>query len=66
VEGLDELDEEIQKMVLARSIDYWVADDLGYSSPQAWENMLSVLLSMNEIQEPIDITKAFSNDFYKE
>jgi NitT/TauT family transport system substrate-binding protein len=66
VEGLDELDEEIQKKVLTKSIDYWVADNLGYSSPQAWENMLSVLLSMKEVQEPIDLTKAFSNEFIKE
>lgn len=63
VEGLEDLDESIQKIVLAKSIEYWVAENLGYSSPEAWKNMLNVLLSMQEIDGLLDLSKAFSNDF---
>ena len=32
--------------ILKTSIEQWKADRLGYSDPQAWENMQNVLLEM--------------------
>jgi len=66
VEGLDELDVEIQMQILNSSIEYWEADILGYSSQDSWENMHVVLLDMGEILSPIDLAKAFTNEFIKE
>jgi NitT/TauT family transport system substrate-binding protein len=63
VEGLDQADQAVQRQVLAASIELWRADRLGYSDPQAWENMLQVLLAMGSLAQPIDITLAYSNDF---
>lgn len=63
VEGLDQADQAVQRRVLAASIELWRADRLGYSDPQAWENMLQVLLAMGSLAQPIDITLAYSNDF---
>jgi len=63
VEALEEADEAVQREVLATSIDIYQKDPLGYSDPQAWENMQRVLLDMGLLNEPIDLTMAFTNDF---
>jgi len=63
VEGLAEADENIQRKVLAASIEYWDADPLGFSSMEAWENMQTILLELEFLQEPVDLTQAFSNDY---
>lgn len=63
VEGLAEADENIQRNVLAASIEYWITDQLGYSDMEAWENMQEVLLDMEFLQEPIDLSQAFTNDY---
>lgn len=62
VEGLGS-DDAVQMQVLETSIELWRADHLGYSAPQAWENMQAVLLDMNLLPGPLDLTKAFSNEF---
>jgi NitT/TauT family transport system substrate-binding protein len=41
----------------------WKAERLGYSDPQAWENMNDILVQMKLIPEPLDLTKAFTNEF---
>ncbi|NOH12959.1 MAG: ABC transporter substrate-binding protein [Chloroflexi bacterium] len=61
VEGLG--DDDVQKQVLAASIDFWVADMLGYSQPEAWENMQDVLLDMGLLNEPLDLDAAYTNEF---
>src|SRR5688500_2856805 len=58
-----ELDTEVQKQVLETSIEQWQAERLGYSDPQAWENMQNVLLEMGLITEEMDLSKAFTNEF---
>src|SRR6266508_4118048 len=58
-----DLDEAVQKQVLETSIEQWKAQRLGYSDPQAWENMQDVLLNMGLITEKMDLSKAFTNEF---
>ena len=58
-----ELDADVQKQVLEVSIEQWQTERLGYSDPQAWENMQNVLLDMGLIAEPLDLSKAFTNEF---
>lgn len=58
-----ELDADVQKQVLETSIEQWKAERLGYSNPQAWENMQNVLLEMGLIKDKIDLNKAFTNEF---
>jgi NitT/TauT family transport system substrate-binding protein len=58
-----DLDADLQKQILATSIEQWKADRLGYSDPQAWENMQDVLLEAGLISGTIDLNKAFTNEF---
>ena len=58
-----ELDVDVQKQVLATSIEQWKAERLGHSDPQAWENMQTVLLETGLITEELDLDKAFTNEF---
>lgn len=62
VKDLD-ADAAVQKEVLARSIDLWKTDHPGYSDAQAWQNMQDTLLKMGLITKPLDLTKAFTNEF---
>jgi NitT/TauT family transport system substrate-binding protein len=63
IPNFDDLDEVVQKEVLATSSEMWKADRLGYSDPQAWKNMQDILLEMNLITEKLDLNKAFTNQF---
>jgi NitT/TauT family transport system substrate-binding protein len=63
VEGLAQADQVVQKQVLAASIEFWKAEQLGYSDPQAWLNTQQVLLDIDFLTEPVDTTQAFSNEF---
>ena len=58
-----DLDADVQKQVLATSIEQWKAERLGYSDPQAWENMQDVLLEAGLIDQKMDLNKAFTNEF---
>jgi len=58
-----DLDSDVQKKVLEISVEQWRAERLGYSDPQAWENMQDVLLDMGLIAEVQDLSKAFTNEF---
>ncbi|MBN2116668.1 MAG: ABC transporter substrate-binding protein [Anaerolineales bacterium] len=63
IPNLADLDADVQKQVLATSIEQWKADRLGYSDPQAWENMQDVLLEAGLIDQKMDLNKAFTNEF---
>jgi NitT/TauT family transport system substrate-binding protein len=63
VEGLDFSNEAVQKQVLMASVEFWKADMLGYSSPESWENMQTVLLDMGMLSEPLDLEQAYTNQF---
>ncbi len=63
VEGLAQVDQAVQKQVLATSIEFWKADQLGYSDPTAWQNMQQVLLDMGLLTTPLDVSKVFSNAY---
>lgn len=57
------LDASVQKQILDTSIEEWKADRLGYSDPQAWENMQDILREAGLITEKLDLSKAFTNEF---
>lgn len=63
VEGLEEADQAVQMEVLMLSIEFWKADQLGFSERDAWENMQDVLLDMGLLAEPLDLDAAFTNEF---
>jgi NitT/TauT family transport system substrate-binding protein len=63
VEGLASANPAVQKQVLSTSIDFWKADTLGYTQPSAWENMQKVLLQMGLLKQPVDLSKAYTNQF---
>ena len=63
VENLDQVDPQIQKLVLGTSIEQWRAPVLGISDPIAWENMQKILLEMKLYTDPLDLKKAFTNEF---
>lgn len=63
VENLKESDPIVQKQVLGTSIEMWRAERIGFSNPQAWANMQTVLLKMGLYPEPIDLEQAFTNQF---
>jgi len=66
VENLDQADPAVQKQVLGTSIEMWRAPRLGYSEPQAWENMQKVLLEMGSYSPALDLQSAFTNQFIPE
>jgi NitT/TauT family transport system substrate-binding protein len=63
IPNFSELDAGLQKQILATSIEQWQAERLGYSDPQAWQNMQVVLLDMDLLTEELDLSKAFTNEF---
>jgi NitT/TauT family transport system substrate-binding protein len=63
VENLAQADQAVQRQILTESIKFWKADRLGYSSPQAWENMQNVLLNMGLLTKALDLNQAYTNQF---
>ena len=63
IPNFGELDPDVQRQVLEISIEQWKANRLGYSDPQAWENMQNILLEMGLIPEKMDLNRAFTNKF---
>jgi NitT/TauT family transport system substrate-binding protein len=63
VENLKNADTEVQKQILAASIELWQVELNGVSDEEAWKNTHQILLDMGLLKEAQDIGKAFSNDF---
>ncbi len=63
VENLDQADQAIQREVLEASIAFWKAEQLGYTAPQAWENMQAILLDMGLLSQALDLKQAYTNEF---
>jgi NitT/TauT family transport system substrate-binding protein len=63
VENLADQDKDLQMQILNTSIEFWTADRIGYSDPQAWENMNNLLVKMELIPAPQDLTRVFTNEF---
>lgn len=63
VENLDQADQNIQRDVLAASIEFWKTDRLGYTDPEAWQNMQEILLDMELLSQPLDLQQVYSNEF---
>jgi putative riboflavin transport system substrate-binding protein len=63
LQGLSQADQVVQKQVLITSIEFWKADQLGYSEPASWQNTQQVLLDMGLLTKPLEISQVFSNDY---
>ena len=63
VENLAQLDPVLQKQKLATVIELWKANRLGYSQPKAWDSMQTVLLDMGLLTKPLDLAKAYTNNY---
>ncbi len=63
VPDLSKADSATQMEVLTRSIALWKTDRLGYSDPQAWQNMQNTLLKMGLLKQPLDLGQAYTNQF---
>lgn len=63
VENLAQADKSVQKKVLEVSIKLWQQEPLGYTDPQAWQNMQEVMLEMGLYTQPINLSDAFTNVF---
>jgi NitT/TauT family transport system substrate-binding protein len=63
VEGLDQADRQVQMKILESTIEFWEAEKLGYSDPQAWRNMQEVLINMGLLSGELDLEQAFTNQF---
>ncbi|MBL8155245.1 MAG: ABC transporter substrate-binding protein [Anaerolineae bacterium] len=53
----------IQFRVLLATIDLWDANRLGYSEASSWDVTQGVLIDMEFLKEPIDLSLAFTNEF---
>ncbi len=54
---------DVQRQVLEASIAMWRTDRPGYSDPQAWDNMQQVLLGMGLLTAPLELDRAYTNQF---
>jgi len=63
VENLAEADRATQMEVLDVSLEFWQAETIGYSDPEAWENMQDVMLEMGLYDEAQDLDAAYTNEF---
>ncbi len=63
VPNLSKADQAVQMKVLTTSMDLWKAGRLGYSNPQAWQNMQDIMAKMGLVQASLDVSKAYTNQF---
>jgi NitT/TauT family transport system substrate-binding protein len=63
VPDLAKADQATQKKILARTIELWKTAHPGLSDAKAWQNMQETLLKMKLLKQPLDVNKAFTNQF---
>ncbi|MGE5073219.1 MAG: ABC transporter substrate-binding protein, partial [Anaerolineae bacterium] len=63
VPDLSKQDAATQKEILRRTMELWKTSHLGLSDPTAWQNMQETLLKMGLLKQPLDLNKAFTNQF---
>ncbi len=56
----------LQFEVLISSINMWDADRLGYSDDSSWQVTQETLIAMGLLDEPADLSAAFTNEFVPE
>jgi NitT/TauT family transport system substrate-binding protein len=58
-------DDPVQKQVLLNSLPLWMSSTNapGYSDPLSWKLTQDTLLAMKLIAQPVDLSKAFTNDY---
>jgi NitT/TauT family transport system substrate-binding protein len=63
VENLAAADQELQKAVLAASVELWRTKKPGFTDQATWERMVELLTNMKLLKEPLQAAELFSNDF---
>lgn len=53
----------LQFQVLLESINLWDAEQLGFSDVDSWVNMQDTLISLDFLEEAMDVETFFTNDF---
>jgi len=66
VPNMTQVDQAVQKEILATSISLWQADQRGFPLAAGWENMQKVLLDMGLITAPLDLQSAYTSQFIDE
>jgi NitT/TauT family transport system substrate-binding protein len=63
VPEIDDDSAPLQRAVLEESLNFWRADDLGYSDPAAWEASQAFMRQSGQIESEADVSTMFTNDF---
>ena len=66
VENLAQADQAVQMKILKTSTGLYLRSPdakLGFSDAQSWQNMQDILLKMGLIDKPLDLSKAYTNQF---
>jgi len=63
VEGLSGANEAVQRKVLEESLRFWQTDRLGFTRPEAWQNMQQVMIDSGLLPAPQDLEQAYTNEF---
>jgi len=65
VENLASEDNAVQMEILSASMELWQIDQPGVSSGSGWANMQQLLLDIGMLSAPIELEKAYTNDFVR-
>jgi NitT/TauT family transport system substrate-binding protein len=65
VENLAAEDNAVQMEILTASMDLWQIEQPGVSSESGWANMQQLLLDIGMLSAPIELEKAYTNDFVR-
>jgi NitT/TauT family transport system substrate-binding protein len=65
VPEIDDQSAPLQRAVLQAALDFWRADDLGRSNPDAWAASAAFMHKIGMIESEVDPTTLYSNDFIR-